>query len=108
MKKLLILLLSTCVLQANAQVNTELKSLIQKSFTYFPRFNELEQAVQVNQQRVDLASTGKLPEITGVATYNYIAPVAEAELPFGNQVKTLQFQPNNNFNFGVNIFQPLV
>jgi len=108
MKKLLILLLSTCVLQANAQVNGELKSLIQKSFTYFPRFNELEQEVEINQQRLDLAARGMRPEITGVATYNYISPVAEAELPFGNQVKTLQFQPNNNINFGVNIYQPLV
>src|SRR6478736_858367 len=109
MKKLLIFLLLTSILQrSDAQVNSELKSLIQQSFSYFPKFNELDQDVKINQQRVDLAATGKLPEISGVASYNYAAPVAEAQFPFGNEVKTLQFQPNNNFNFGVNIFQPLV
>jgi len=109
MKKLLILLFSTGILQsADAQVNSELKSLIQQSFSYFPKFNELDQAVRISQQKVELASTGNLPEINGVASYNYFAPVAEAQFPFGTEVKTLKFQPNNNFDFGVTIFQPLV
>jgi outer membrane protein len=109
MKKLIILLLGTGMLHAaNAQVNPELKSLIQQSFNYFPKFSELKQAAAINQQQVELAATGKRPEISGVAMYNYSAPVAEAQFPFGNEVKTLQFQPNNNFNFGVNIFQPLI
>ena len=109
MKKLLIFLLLTGILQrSDAQVNSELKSLIQQSFSYFPKFNELDQDVKINQQKVDLAATGKLPEINGVASYNYFAPVAEAQFPFGNEVKSLKFQPNNNINFGVTIFQPLV
>ncbi|HSB93974.1 MAG TPA: TolC family protein, partial [Flavitalea sp.] len=91
-----------------AQVNPELKSLIQQSFTYFPKFSELKQAAAINQQQVELAATGKRPEISGVATYNYAAPVAEAQFPMGNEFKTLQFQPNNNYNLGVNIYQPLV
>lgn len=109
MKKLLLILVSTSLLiQSQAQVNPELQSLIRQSFTYFPKFNELQQAVEISSQRVDLASTGKLPEIGAVATYNYVSPVAEAEFPIGNTLKTLQFQPNNNVNFGINIYQPLI
>lgn len=109
MKRVFILTIASAFyLQADAQVNTELKSLIQQSFTYFPRFNELQQAVRINEQRVDLASTGNRPEVSGIASYNYIAPVAEAEFPIGTEVKTLQFQPHNNFNFGINIFQPIL
>src|SRR5436190_9598329 len=100
MKKLLILLFLTGIFQSSdAQVNRELKSLIQQSFSYFPKFNELDQTVKINQQKVELASTGNLPEINGVASYNYFAPVAEAQFPFGTEVKTLKFQPNNNFDF---------
>ena len=109
MKKLFLICFYIGLLpQLQAQVNPELQSLIRQSFSYYPKFNELQQAVDITSRRAGLAATGKLPEVGAIATYNYVSPVAEAEFPIGNTLKTLQFQPNNNVNFGINIYQPLI
>ncbi|MCU7547639.1 TolC family protein [Chitinophagaceae bacterium LB-8] len=105
MKKISISIFSILVLfHAQAQqANTELNNIIQQSFSYFPKIKELQQAATISEQKVSLAEKGKLPLVSGTASYNYVAPVAEAQFPLGNTLKDIQFQPHNNVNAGINI-----
>jgi outer membrane protein len=81
------------------QVNAELRDLIEKSFTYFPKLQEAGQGVVISEERVDLAKTGYVPSMNASFTYNYIAPVGTASFPTGpNTFQTIQFQPNHNLN----------
>lgn len=111
MKKILILLGFGLVLQdVSAQVatNNDLKNMINQSFSYFPRFKELEQAVTINEQKVDLASIANKPVVNATGSYEYVAPVAEVPFPDGNGHTTVfKFQPNHNVNAGVQILAPI-
>jgi outer membrane protein len=111
MKKLLIIsAFVLVVIQSNGQptVDNELKTLIQKSFTYFPRVKELEQQVEINTIREDVTRSGYRPTITGAVTYSYIDPISIINIPTGpgtfNEIKT---QPNGNQNANVTINQLL-
>jgi hypothetical protein len=87
-----------------AQGNPELKDLINRSFTYYPRFRELEQSVSINEQRVELAATATKPTIGANASYSYVAPVPKIPFPDGNgNTKTIQLQPNHNVNTSISI-----
>lgn len=93
---------------AAQQAPTELKTLIQQSFTYYPRFRELEQAVEVSEQRVGLAALGNAPSVNAGGNYTYAAPVATVNFPTGNgTTKEVQFQPNHNINAGFTVVKPL-
>lgn len=93
---------------AAQQPNADLKNLINRSFSYFPKFRELEQTVVVNRQRVELAALGNRPVISASGLYNYMAPVPEIPFPDGNgNVKDVKFQPNHNFNTGINVSAPI-
>lgn len=110
MKKiLLILALGFTIQQAFAQVaNTDLKNLIQQSFSYYPRFKELEQAVTINENKVELAATGNKPVINASGNYTYVAPVAEIPFPDGaGHTNIVKFQPNHNVVAGINVFAPI-
>lgn len=111
MKEILFILSFGITLQqASAQVatNNDLKNLINQSFSYFPRFKELEQAVTINEQKVDLAATANKPVLNAVGNYTYVAPVAEIPFPDGNgNTKIVKFQPNHNINGGVQIIAPI-
>jgi outer membrane protein TolC len=111
MKKILFILsLGITLQQASAQVatNNDLKNLINQSFSYFPKFKELEQAVTINEQKVDLAATANKPVVNAVGNYTYVAPVAEIPFPDGNgNTKIVKFQPNHNINGGVQIIAPI-
>jgi outer membrane protein len=81
------------------QVNNELKDLIEKSFTYFPKLQEAGQSIVISEERVDLAKTGYVPGLNASFTYNYISPVGTATFPTGpSTTQTIQFQPNHNIN----------
>lgn len=109
MKKLIaIIFLSGSITVVAQQPTTELKTLINQSFGYYPRFKELDQAVHINEQRMELAATATQPVINGSAAYNYVAPVARVPFPDANgNVKEFQMQPNHNFNSSINILEPL-
>ena len=109
MKKLFIIsALVVFVIPSYAQptVDNELKALIQKSFTYFPRVKELEQQVEISTIREDVTRSGYRPTITGAVTYSYIDPISIINIPTGpgafNEIKT---QPNGNQNVNVTISQ---
>ncbi len=91
-----------------AQTGNTLNDLIKRSFDYYPKFKELDQAVRINEEKVLLAEAGRKPIVNGNAGYSYVAPVAEAQFPVApGQFKTLQFQPHNNFNIGIDAMYSL-
>lgn len=110
MKKLYILFFALAATTVNAQAPKELSSLIQQSFNYFPRIKELDKSAELAELRVDLAKSNYLPTVNGTASYSYISPVAQTNFVTGpnpSDVRTLQFQPNNNVNFNVGLNQVL-
>jgi outer membrane protein len=108
MKKIIISLFLVASLHHGvfAQANDELKSLITKSFNYFPRVKELTVASDISAQRIELAQRNYLPNLNGAATYNYMNPVSKASFPSGPTTENVvQFQPFNNYNVNVNLSQ---
>lgn len=79
-------------------VNTELKELVQSSFTHFPKIRETENAILIAKDRIRQVELNKRPDITIDASYSYIKP--KIELPINGD--KFQFAPVNNFNTAVN------
>lgn len=109
MKRILLsLAASTLFFTTYAQINAELGNLINRSFIYFPKIKELNEAVSVTEQKVDLAGTASRPVINASGSYTYVAPVPKIPFSDGNGgTKIIQFQPNHNFNTGISILKPL-
>ena len=84
----------------NAQniVNAELKSLLQKSLTYFPKVKEVEETVQLAENKLKLVELNKYPDITLDASYAYVQP--KIEVAFGPN--TFQFAPVHNVSGAIN------
>ncbi len=102
MKKILI---TTIVIFFFAQVsngqnlvNTELKTLLQKSLTYFPKVKEVEQTVQLAENKLKLTELNKYPDFTIDASYAYVRP--KIEVAFGEN--SFQFAPLHNVSAAVN------
>ena len=102
MKKLFTTTLSIIAIssfvQAQAIVNGELKSLLQKSVTYFPKVKEVEQSVQLAENKLKLTELNKYPDVTIDASYAYVQP--KIEVPFG--ANTFQFAPIHNVSGAIN------
>ena len=101
MKKLILLFLVVLHF-ANAQaqnlINKELKNLLNQSLTYFPKVKEVEQSVQMAQDKLALTELNKYPDLTLDASYAYMQP--KIEVPFGD--KTFQFAPEHNVSGALN------
>ena len=110
MKKIILSVLSVGVLSGAfaQQANNELQSLINRSFTYFPRFQELEQGVRVAEERAELAALQTKPTIGANGAYNYVAPVPKIPFTINGETKDFQIAPNHNVNTGVSITEPLI
>jgi len=70
MKKLIytsILLLSLHSVHAQVQANTELKNLINQSFSYFPKIKEVQNNIETAKEQLDIAQT-KLPTVDANAS----------------------------------------
>jgi outer membrane protein len=80
----------------------ELKKLINQSFSYFPQFKELDQAVQVSENQIALAKSVGLPSIDANGNYRYTHPVSEINLGNGDQALHFQIMPNNNYSTMLN------
>jgi outer membrane protein TolC len=107
MKKIFFLFCSaaagvSCV-NAQVQVNNALKSLINQSFSYFPKVKEAENTISTAQQKLQIAQTN-LPTIDGTASYDYVQPKITLPLQVDGETKNFQFAPvhNVNANVGVN------
>lgn len=108
MKKisLIIFTLSLAAVHLQAQqvtVNNELKDLINKSFGYFPKVKEVENTVTTAEQRLELTKLNKMPEVEGVASYNYVRPKIVIPFPMGpnGDLVPFQFAPVHNGNLAL-------
>lgn len=79
----------------------DLSVLINHSFNYFPQLKELEQAIDVEQQRIAIAKSAGLPSFQAMGTYNYINPVSEISIPAAEQSLSFQIMPKNNYKASV-------
>ena len=103
MKKFLvasILIIAFISLKAQVSTNTELKSLIDASFNYYPRIREASNQIEIAQESLNLARINQ-PVIDGNATYEYLKPKITLPLEVNGHVENFQFAPVNNFNGNV-------
>jgi len=91
-----VIFIASC-LQAQVVVNNELKSLINESFSYFPKVKEAENTISTAQQKLEIAQTN-LPTIDGTASYKYVQPKITLPLRVDGETKNFQFAPVHNVN----------
>lgn len=100
MKKIIFITLFTSLaasgLQAQVQVNSELKSLINKSFTYYPKIKEVENTVTTAKQKLDVVSTNT-PTVDGNLSYRFVEP--KIQIPINGE--NFQFAPVHNVDANV-------
>ena len=101
MKKIILLLLT--VVMCNSAftqnlINGELKNLLNQSLVYFPKVKEVQQSVQLAEDKLALTELNKYPDITIDASYAYVQP--KIEVAFGE--KTFQFSPEHNVSGALN------
>lgn len=99
-KRLMFIVAMVSAINSFAQVtaNNELKSLINSSFTYFPKVKEVENVVSTAQQKVELTKTTGMPEAAFALGYDYVEPKIELDFP---GLGTFQFAPVHNVNTDV-------
>ncbi len=104
MKKLFLSALSialfTYQVQAQVQVNNDLKKLINHSFGYFPKLKEAENAVITAEDKIALTQTASNPTVGAQAQYLYMAPVSKVAFPGSTEL--FKFVPNHNYTTSVN------
>lgn len=102
MKKILTtttaILFFAIIVDAQNLVNVELKNLLEKSLTYFPKVKEVEQSVQLAENKLKLTELNKYPDFTIDASYAYVRP--KIEVAFGEN--SFQFAPLHNVSGAVN------
>jgi outer membrane protein TolC len=102
MKKILTtttaILFFAIIADAQNLVNAELKNLLEKSLTYFPKVKEIEQSVQLAENKLKLTELNKYPDFTIDASYAYVRP--KIEVAFGEN--SFQFAPLHNVSGAVN------
>jgi len=83
---------------AQSLINGELKNLLNQSLQYFPKVREVQQSVQIAEDKLTLTELNKYPDITLDASYAYVQP--KIEVAFGE--KTFQFAPVHNVSGALN------
>lgn len=86
--------------QAQTSANSELKTLINQSFSYFPRIKEAENGIETAKQRLEIAQNNK-PVIDANASYNFVEPKITLPLQVNGKTENFQFAPVHNFNANV-------
>jgi hypothetical protein len=102
MKKIvlgIVVVMGTCTASmAQSLINGELKNLLNQSLLYFPKVKEVQQSVQLAEDKLTLIELNKYPDITADASYAYVQP--KIEVAFGE--KTFQFSPEHNVSAALN------
>jgi outer membrane protein TolC len=83
---------------AQSLINGELKNLLNQSLQYFPKVKEVQQSVQLAEDKLTLTELNKYPDITMDGSYAYVQP--KIEVAFGE--KTFQFAPVHNVSGALN------
>lgn len=100
MKKILLissLSLLAVSLEAQVQTNSELKTLINQSFGYFPKIKEAENGIHTAQEKLEIAQTN-MPTVEGTVSYNFVQPKITLPLQVNGETKDFQFAPVHNIN----------
>lgn len=94
-KNIITSFLMTVIISANAQmtVNSELKSFINQSFSYFPKVKEIQNTVETAKQKLVVTSIDNF-SVDATAAYRFVEP--KIQIPLGNQV--FQFAPVHNLD----------
>lgn len=87
-------------IQAQVQVNNDLKDLINHSFGYFPKLKEAANTVITAEDKIALTQTASNPTVGVQAGYLYMAPVSKVAFP--GSTETFKFVPNHNYTTSVN------
>lgn len=102
MKKIIVTILSIVVLSLslNAQnlVKNELQNILNQSLVYFPKVKEVQQTVQLSEEKLQLTKLNSYPDISFDASYAYVQP--KIEVAFGD--KMFQFAPEHNYGAAIN------
>ena len=88
-----LLILAAITSQAQVTANTELKSFINQSFSYFPRIKEVENTVTTARQRLDISSINS-PTVDASVGYRFVEP--KIQIPINGQ--EFQFAPVHNLD----------
>lgn len=82
------------VQQVSAQTDNTpaLKSLINQSFSYFPKMNEAQNDIVIAQNQVVLANNNTL-QVSGNADYTYVRPKITLPFPINGETVAFQFAP---------------
>ncbi len=87
--------------QENPIKDEQLKALIQKAVTNYPRIKELEEQLNVYAVKDEIAKSNYLPNISAEAGYRYFYPVPSIDFNGSN----FKFQPINNYDGHIGISQ---
>ena len=87
-------------LEAQVKSNEELKTLIGRSFTYFPNLKEAQNGIVAAQQKLELTRINNLPTVSGDASYAYVQPKIVLPFPTGPNGKIEDFQFAAVHNYG--------
>ena len=102
MKKIvlcMVVVMGTCATSmAQNLINGELKNLLNQSLLYFPKVKEVQQTVQLAEDKLTLVTLNKYPDITADASYAYVQP--KIEVAFGDKI--FQFSPEHNVSAALN------
>ncbi|MFT4205176.1 MAG: TolC family protein [Chitinophagaceae bacterium] len=77
-----------------------LKSLINQSFSYFPKLNEAQNNTIIAQNQVDLANNNNL-QVSGTADYTYVRPKITIPFPLNGETVDFQFAPVHSGNAAI-------
>jgi outer membrane protein len=92
-----VLVMASLIATAQVQVNSELKSIIKQSFTYYPRVQEAQNQIDIAQKRLEVVKTN-LPIVDLNGSYEYVMPKITLPLEVDGQKTNFQFAPVNNLN----------
>jgi outer membrane protein len=87
----------------NETDSLSLKSVIDSVFKNNPTINQYIENINGANAKIDLAKTGYLPNIEGVALYSKMSPNPQIDLPFGS----FQLYPDNSMDAHISINQPI-
>ncbi|HLP53056.1 MAG TPA: TolC family protein [Chitinophagales bacterium] len=104
-------ILTGAILFAGAQTvpaPAQLTELISKAMENYPKLKEANEYVGLSEARRDLAYGAYMPVISGDASYRYGKPTPSITFPVSaTETKVIQFIPENNFDLGLKVQQPI-
>ncbi len=86
-----------------------LKQLVEQSFQKYPKVDEMNAVVRMNEVKVDLGKAGYLPVAGGDVSYRRQYPTPSIDFPVApGKSEEIKFLPADNYNASVSIAQPLI